>query len=70
MANIVVNTQSAAYQNRHQQFKDIVVFWRPLILAWIKSPEEVRDAWRENDPFLNDLLRFVEAVAERRVDEV
>lgn len=62
MADVTVNTQSVAYQNRRTQFQQIVSFWRPLLIAYFKSDKELRAAWRENDPFLNDLLRFTEAV--------
>ncbi len=70
MAQITVNTQSAAYANRHNQFRDIVSYWRPLIRQWIKSDQETRQIWRDNDPFLHDILRFYEAIAANLVDEV
>lgn len=63
MADINVDTQSAAYLNRHTQFQEIVSFWRPKILQYFSLEEDQQQAWRDNDPFLNDLLRFSEAVS-------
>lgn len=62
MANITVNTQSAAYQNRHADFIAIVQFWRPLLKEYFRTPAPQAALWRAADPFLNDLLRFCEAV--------
>jgi type III secretory pathway component EscT len=62
MADINVDTQSAAYQARHTQFQEIVSFWRPILQQYLLLPEPAQIAWRAADPFLNDLLRFAEAV--------
>lgn len=62
MANITVNTQAAAYINRHDQFRTIVAFWKPLLIEYFKMDGEQRRAWRQNDPFLADLVRFAKAV--------
>lgn len=70
MANITVNTQSAAYLNRHQQFKDIVTFWKPLLIEYFRMDEEQQAAWRQNDPFLADILKLVRAVVTIREDEL
>ena len=70
MANINVNTQAAGYINAHQKFRDIVTFWKPLLIEYFKMSPEQREAWRQNDPFLADILRFVRAVVDTREDEL
>jgi hypothetical protein len=60
--NVTVNTSAPAYTTRHQQFQEIVTFWKPILQVYAQLEGEERDAWRENDPFLNDLIRFTEKV--------
>ncbi len=62
MASVSVNTQAAAYQTRHQQFRDIAAYWVPVLAVYAKLGEDERKAWRDSDPFLNDLLRFTKKV--------
>lgn len=63
MATVTVNTQAPAYQNRRNQFRDIVQFWGPILKEYFNSRTEVKEVWRANDPFLDELLRFAERVA-------
>jgi hypothetical protein len=70
MANVNVNTQSAGYITQHANFVAIVTFWKPLLIEFFKLDRDQRQAWRQNDPFLNDILRFVQAVVEEREDNL
>jgi hypothetical protein len=63
MADIIIDTSAPAYTTRHAQFQQIVQFWGPILKEYFNQRLEAREAWRENDPFLNDLLRFAERVA-------
>jgi hypothetical protein len=62
---IDVDTSAPAYTTRHAQFKAIVQFWNPLIAEALKMNQEQLDAWRASDPFLNDILRWHEAIRDR-----
>jgi hypothetical protein len=64
MADVSVNTEAVAYKNRHNQFRAVVGFWIPVIQEYFTKTEDVREEWRQNDPFLRDLLRFVREVEE------
>lgn len=70
MSDINIDTTAPAYTTRHSQFQSIVVFWRPIIKVWLKLDPEQQQAWRDNDPFLDDLLRFVEVVSSRIADDI
>ena len=65
MANTSINTTSQAYQDYHQAFQDIVVFWRPYLVQYFKETPERQQAFRDNIVFFDDLLRFVEKVNEQ-----
>ena len=69
MPQLQVDTQSAAYQTRHQQFQDIVSFWMPQLRKYRRLPPAMRQAWRDNDPFLNDMLRLKERFTNWDFDE-
>jgi hypothetical protein len=70
MPNIDIDTQSAAYQNRHNQFRQIVGFWRPQLITYFSLSREQQLAWRAADPFLNDLLRFVKVTSTFRGEHI
>jgi hypothetical protein len=63
MADIIIDTSAPAYTTRHTEFRQIVQFWGPILKEYFNSRQEMKEAWRANDPFLNDLLRFAERVA-------
>lgn len=65
MADINIDTSAAGYQTRLTQFNQIVQFWKPLLKEYFDMNEEQQQAWRDNDPFLNNILRFCEAVEKR-----
>ena len=63
MANVVIDTQAAGYQNRLSQYNDIMAFWKPHIVAYFKMNVEQREAWRAADPFLDRILKVSAAIA-------
>jgi hypothetical protein len=63
MADLTVDITAQAYTKRRNDFADIVSFYRPHLRAWHKLKDTaMQDAWRQADPFLDDLLRFARAV--------
>jgi len=64
MANTIVDTTAPAYTTRRSQFTDIVSFYRPHLRKYhlLRDPV-MQEAWRQADPFLDDLLRFSDAVS-------
>lgn len=71
MAEIVnINTSSAGYTTRRNQFADIVAFWRPHLITFFQLSKEQRQAWRNADPFIDDILRFVKAVVDEREENL
>lgn len=62
MATVNINTTSPGYLQRHQEFRDIVQFWIPHLRVYAQLGEDERAAWRAADPFLNDIVRFVNKV--------
>lgn len=64
MSIVSVNTNAAVYTTRRDQFRTIVQFWGPILKQYFRQRPAVQEAWREQDPFLDDLLRFVDRVNE------
>jgi len=63
MADLDVDTTAPAYTTRRQQFADIVTFYKERLRAYHKLRDpDMRQAWRQADPFLADLLRFAREV--------
>jgi hypothetical protein len=62
MAQININTQSAQYQTRHTQFREIVQYWIPALRIYFKMDDAEREAWLDADPFMADVVRFVSEV--------
>lgn len=60
MPNVTIDTTVQAYTRRHTDFQSIVTFWKPYLIDYLKMNKEQRAAWRAADPFLNDILRFIE----------
>ena len=56
----VIDTTDPNYQTRRTQFNQIVTFYGPILRDYyaLRSPE-AKQAWRQRDPFLQDILDFV-----------
>ena len=65
MANITLNTQSAGYQNRLTQLRDIKAFYGPMIVTFLKEPPERQAIWRSRDPILDELLDIADRIERR-----
>jgi hypothetical protein len=57
---IDIDTQAQAYKGRHTDFTSIVAFWKPHLIEYLKMNAAQQEAWRASDPFLNDILLFIE----------
>ena len=65
MADVNINTQSAGYQTRLTQIREIKQFYGPLVVEWIKSTPERRQKWRAKDPILSEILDIYERIDRR-----
>jgi hypothetical protein len=64
MTDLTIDTTTQAYIDRRADFADIVQFYKPHLRAWHKLGDvAMQDAWRQADPFLDDLLRFAYTVS-------
>ena len=68
MANVSINTQSQQYQSRRAEFLQVLAFWRANLNNYQGMTPAQKAAWRAADPFLDELLTFVEEVYEGRLD--
>jgi len=62
MADLNVDTTSAGYQQRLQQFRDIRGYYAPKIRKYMRLSGTQKKAWRQRDPLLRDLLDFARKV--------
>lgn len=63
MADLTVDTTSPAYTTRHTQFTDIVGFYGPRLRVYFALKDaEGQKAWRQQDPFLHDILEFARKI--------
>jgi hypothetical protein len=64
MADFNIDTQSAGYQTRLVQLREIMTFYKPLLKKYLslRNPE-AQAAWRERDPMLNIILTISERVS-------
>ena len=56
MANINIDTSAPAYTTRFTQYNEIMQFWKPNLIEYFKMTSEQKQAWRDNDPFLDRIL--------------
>jgi len=65
MANQTINTQSAGYQQRLQELREIKAFYGPKLRAYLDlRDQDMKRVWRQADPILRELLDLA-----RRVNE-
>ena len=67
MAQISINTQSAGYQARLQQIRDIKSFYGPRIAEYLKESPERQKIWRQKDPILWELMDLHRKIEDREV---
>jgi len=65
MPDLTVDTGAQAYTRRRGQFADIVGFWGPRLKLYFQLDADSKVAWRAQDPFLDDILRFNEKVSNK-----
>ena len=65
MANISIDTQSAGYQTRLQQIRDIKTFYGPRIVEYLKESPERQKIWRQKDPILWELMDLHRKIEDR-----
>jgi hypothetical protein len=64
MANLTIDTTATAYttmQTRFTQMKDAM---RPMLRRYHGLLPDQKQAWRNSDPLLNDIITFCEKVTE------
>lgn len=68
MADTNINTAAAGYTTRLSQLQDIVAFYAPILVEYlkvqVKDPEAAR-TWRQQDPILRELLNIHRQIAKR-----
>ena len=70
MANINIDTTAPAYQTRLTQYNEIMQFWKPNLIEYFKMNQEQKQAWRDNDPFLDRILTVTQAITELREENL
>ena len=62
MADLTFDTTAPAYTTRRTQFADIVQFWNPRLELYVQLTPAQQQQWRDQDPFLDDIIRWVEKI--------
>ena len=70
MTDLAVDTTAPAYATRRGQFADIVGFYGPRLKFYFQLSAEDRKEWRQNDPFLRDILRFARKIEAKKHEEL
>ena len=61
--DISVETTSPVYLRHMESFREVRIFYAPMIKIYFDLPEDGKRAWRRRDPLLSDLLEFSEKVS-------
>ena len=70
MADLAVDTTAPAYATRRQQFSDIVGFYGPRLKFYFQLSSDDKREWRQNDPFLRDILDFSRKIEAKKHEEL
>lgn len=69
MANVTINTNSAAYRNAQSKLDDVIAALAPLLHEYLDLDADARAAWDARDPLIGKIVAFSNAVAAGSVKE-
>jgi hypothetical protein len=70
MADLTVDITAQAYTKRHNDFADIVSFWNPRLKLYFQLTSVQRQEWRDQDPFLDDIMRWHERIRDKKHEDL
>ena len=70
MSDLTVDTTLPAYSTRRQQFAEIVGFYGPRLKFYFQLSTDDQKTWRQDDPFLRDILDFSRKIEAKKHEEL